>query len=634
MSHNTPSLDGGAATLRAPAAELPGAQLEDLVRLDRYEPGPLIGKGGMGEVRACRDTRLHRHIALKTATTKDKAELSRFVREAQVQGMLEHPGIVPVHELGMGADGAPYFAMKRVHGHTLFDVLEGLAQKDAETLAKYPRRKLLRAFLSVCQAVDYAHTHGWLHRDLKPANVMLGDFGEVYVLDWGLARRIDEKDAPAQVEPLENVAPGLTTPGSLMGTPGYMAPEQVNGQSAGVRSDVYALGAILFELLTHQMLANGTSTVELLLDTRNGCDAKVRSRAPHMDVAPELESVCVKAAHKEPAQRFASVREVHEAVDRVLAGERDQELRLDLARQHTEAAQLAIVRGNADDAKELEHRQIALRELGQALALDPNYRPALETMLELMQTPVKRPPPEAEAELQIAQSTQLRAASRSSSYAFTGIALLCAPTLIHGVHHAWSLALIGGLFALAALAAGWAGWGRRSPNALTVLPAMVLSNVAIASTFIFDGPLTILPAFAAVNALAFAVTLSRKWRRVAMTLGVGAVFFPALGSWFGLLPESFRYVKEGLLLVPVEMDFSPAMTTPVLLISFAGTIIVSSLVVGRMRDTLGDLMRRRALQAWNLKQLLPSEVTASRSPELESRPGCVAALLAPREISS
>src|SRR5581483_4694697 len=115
MSHNTPSLDGGAATLKAPAAELPGAQLEELIRQDRYEPGPLIGKGGMGEVRQCRDTRLQRHIALKTATTKNKAELSRFVREAQVQGMLEHPGIVPVHELGIGPDGAPYFAMKRVH---------------------------------------------------------------------------------------------------------------------------------------------------------------------------------------------------------------------------------------------------------------------------------------------------------------------------------------------------------------------------------------------------------------------------------------------------------------------------------------------------------------------------------------
>jgi serine/threonine-protein kinase len=615
MSHNTPSLDGGAATLKAASSELSGAELEDLIRTERYEPGPIIGKGGMGEVRQCKDTRLHRHIALKTATTKNKAELSRFVREAQVQGQLEHPGIVPVHELGLGADGAPYFAMKRVQGVTLFDVLTSLGEKHEGALAKYPRRKLLQAFLSVCQAVDYAHTHGWLHRDLKPANVMLGDFGEVYVLDWGLARRIEEVEDLSKLETIVNRPAGLTTPGSLMGTPGYMAPEQVNGQSADVRSDVYALGAVLFELLTHQMLANGKTTVELLIDTRNGCDAKARTRAPQMDVAPELEAVCVRATHKEPEQRFKSVRELHEAVDRVLAGERDLELRAALASEHTTAAQQSIAKSTAEPDKELEHRRTALRELGLALALDPGCRPAAQALLDLMQTPPHQAPPDAEAELQTAQAAQLRSAARGSFFTFLGVAGFCSLVMLHHTRHAWSLPLCGALFLAAALASGAVGWMRRPPTAAAMLPAMVFSNLAIMTMSMFDGPLTIVPAFAAANTLSFAVAMGRRYRVMAVLCGLVTVLVPPLGSWFGLFPEMFRYVDGGLLLLPNEMEFEPHMTTMTLLASFAGTIVISSLVVGRMRDTLSNLIRRRALQAWNLKQMLPAEASETKSME-------------------
>ncbi len=623
MSHSTPSFDEGAATLRAAAAELPGPQLEELVRLDRYEAGPLIGKGGMGEVRQCRDMRLHRHIALKTATTQNKAELSRFIREAQVQGQLEHPGIVPVHELGVGSDGAPYFAMKRVHGETLFEVLSRLEENDGEAQQKYPRRKLLNAFLAICQAVDYAHTHGWLHRDLKPANVMLGDFGEVYVLDWGIARRLNEKDDKQEAATLDAESPkGLTTPGSLMGTPGYMAPEQVHGDSADVRSDVYALGAILFEVLTHQMLAVGNSTIELLIDTRNGCDAQARKRAPKMEIAPELEAICVKATQKEPGRRFSSVRELHDAVDRVLAGERDTELRGELAKQHTQAAQLAVARSTTEPTKELEHRRTALRELGLSLALDQTYRPALEGLLELMTTPPKTVPPEAEADVRASQTAQVRAASRGSFFAFSAVALISATVMMHNVRHFWATAVSGGLFLAAALTAGWAGWKVRRPSALALAPSLFISTLAIMSLFWFDGPLTILPAFAAVNTLAYGVAMGRRWRPVTVSLGFMTVVVPLLGSWFGWLPESFRYVKEGLLLVPVEMEFSPTLTTVSLLAGFLGTIGVSSLVIGRMRDSLGDMMRTRALQSWNLKQLLPAEAVGPKETELSLAPTC------------
>ncbi len=624
MDHgNSPTLDSGAATLRAAVSELPGPQLEDLVRLDRYEVGPMIGKGGMGEVRQSRDVRLNRHIALKTATTRNKAELSRFIREAQVQGQLEHPSIVPVYELGVGADGAPYFAMKRVRGESLFDVLNLLAAGDAEARNRYPRRKLLQAFVSVCQAVDYAHVNGWLHRDLKPANVMLGDFGEVYVLDWGLARRIDARDEEER-DGTQALAPiGLTTPGALMGTPGYMSPEQVLGQPADQRSDVYALGAILFELLTHQMLAKGSTTMELLIDTRQGCDANARVRAPHADVPPELEAICVKATALKASERHATVRELHEAVDRVLAGERDLELRAGLAHQHAEAAEKASALAASDRANELEHRKTALREVGLALALDPTYRPAMQTLVDLMQHPPKTMPAETQAELDETVSEGIRGASRSSFLAYMTVFLgMLTITSMHP-SSAWCYASAG-LFLLAALATVRAGYLVRRPTSITALPALLLSNAAIASLFFIDGPLTVLPAFAAANTLSYRIAMDGRWRRLVVGLGLAVVVLPFVASWAGLLPESFRFTAEGLLLVPTGVPFDYRHTTMMLLFGFIATIGISALVVGRVQGSNTELARARAMQAWNLAQLLPPE--ASPKPkvvEADEGPMCV-----------
>ncbi len=618
---NAPTLQSGPATLRAPASELPGPQLEDLVRLDRYTAGPLIGKGGMGEVRDCHDVRLNRHIALKTATTRNKLELERFVREAQVQGQLEHPSIVPVYELGVGADGAPYFAMKRVRGDSLFDVLTRLASGDPDAKARYPRRKLLQAFQSVCQAVDYAHVNGWIHRDLKPANIMIGDFGEVYVLDWGLARRVDAKDEETAGGTLALQPIGLTTPGSLMGTPGYMSPEQVLGQPADKRSDVYALGAILFEVLTQQMLAKGSTTMELLLNTRDGCDARARMRAPSADVPPELEAICLKATSRDPSARFSNVRELHDAVDRVLAGERDLELRASLAKEHAEAAKKARELAASDPSNELEHRKTALREVGLSLALDPTYRPAMDLLVELMASPPKTTPPETKTELEEIESAAVRSASRSSFGAFLTVAIGLAALM--SMHPNGYVVASCALFLLAAMAAFRNGFMVRRPSSLTAVPALVISNVAIASLFFLDGPFTILPAFAAVNTLSFRIALGVRWRRLVVGLGLATVALPILLSASGVLPESFRYVGDSLVLVPVGLAFSAKHTTWVLLFGFLGTIGIASLVVGRIVQSNHQLARSRAMQAWNLAQLLPPEASAKKVIDTTVEPMCV-----------
>jgi serine/threonine-protein kinase len=604
MSNDTPSPADEAPTLRAGTGELPVIRVEDLVKLQRYELGQLIGRGGMGEVRQCRDTRLSRQIALKTATTKSPAELSRFVREAQVQGQLEHPGIVPVYELGIGDDGTPYLAMKRVLGETLLEVLSQLKRGDAPTREKYPRRRLLQAFLAVCQAVDYAHTKGWIHRDLKPANVMLGDFGEAYVLDWGLARQAQEPTEGPTEDIVTPQPAGLTVAGTLMGTPGYMAPEQVLARPVTVRSDVYALGAILFEVLTHQLLASGETAIELLNDTNRGCDARARTRAPHMDVPPELEAVCVRATQKNPAQRFSSVRELHDAVDRVLAGERDLELRAVMAAQHASAARSSISRASSETNGELDHRKAALRELGLALALDPDHRPALEALIELMATPPRTIPPEAEAEVFAAEVNQARTGTRAAAFAFAGVTTAGIVNSWSRMHHLWPLgvlALFG--YGVAAVSA-WGSWWRKKPQGIGA-PWLILTTLALLSVYFLDGPLTIVPALTTATMVGFAAVSGKRYQRLCVGLALFTAVGPLLGSVFGLLPESFRYVNEGLLLLPLERSFHPVWSTLNLLVCFAAASVGPTFLVTRLSASIGELNRRRALQAWNLKQMLP-----------------------------
>src|SRR5262245_9400055 len=213
---------------------------------DRYHERDLLGRGGMGEVRLCLDRTIGREVALKVIRQPtggiDRDLVQRFLREARVQGQLEHPSIVPVHELGTARDGALYFTMKRVRGSTLAEVIE-VMRAGLPMAAAFTRRRLLSAFSTVCLAVDFAHSRGVLHRDLKPGNLMLGDFGEVYVLDWGLAKVRGAEDVPATdgdgdgdgddgtAGRLDSALLGgaKTAHGDVMGTPGYMAPEQLRG---------------------------------------------------------------------------------------------------------------------------------------------------------------------------------------------------------------------------------------------------------------------------------------------------------------------------------------------------------------------------------------------------------------------
>ena len=271
---------------------------------DRYEVTEEIGRGGMGTVYAAIDHALGREVAIKIGNALPSTELqARLTREARVIARLEHPGIVPVHDFGVLADGRPFYVMKRVQGRTL--------QAWLEQAPPLPER--LRIFERVCEAVSFAHAHQIIHRDLKPQNVMVGEFGEVMVMDWGVARLLDDVvelppgGTASGGRPDER--PAATDAGTVLGTPGFMAPEQATPTGRiDRRADVYALGAMLFTLLT---------------DRQPPADAS--AAAPELNrvtsIEPPLKSICRCALSAAPADRYSSVEQLGEDVVRFREGQ-------------------------------------------------------------------------------------------------------------------------------------------------------------------------------------------------------------------------------------------------------------------------------------------------------------------------
>lgn len=292
----------------------PGPADPEIEEGPRYHDEGRIGAGGMGEVRRARDGVLEREVAVKTIRPDNSggSAVARFVREARITAQLEHPGIVPVHDLGRRPDGTLFYTMKFVRGRTLADAIA-----DCKRLSD--RLALLSAFGQVCNAVAYAHAHGVVHRDLKPQNVMLGSFGESLVLDWGLAKRVDEELLPADADaPMRS---GGTHRGTVLGTPGYMSPEQARGDLEHVdsRSDVWSLGAMLFELLTGDRPYEG-STDEVLDRARRGVPPDLSRIA--LDAPRELVAIVRRALAMGQSDRYADAQELVRDVEAYLTGAR------------------------------------------------------------------------------------------------------------------------------------------------------------------------------------------------------------------------------------------------------------------------------------------------------------------------
>jgi serine/threonine-protein kinase len=280
---------------------------------EKYDVEGRIGVGGMGEVLLVADRDLRRQIAMKVIRG-EKADApfhrARFVAEAQATSQLEHPGIPPVHDIGIAPDGRLCFTMKLVRGRTLADVLKELLLGTRAMKREYTLHRLVSILERVSEALHFAHEKGVIHRDLKPENVMLGDYGEVHVMDWGIAKLADtEEDAPEEpVETTGTTEALLTQVGTVKGTVPYMSPEQASGDAVDRRSDVYALGCLLYEILTLHPAFDPHGGPAVLSKVVEGDFVPVTERNPRRVVPESQREICRSAMALDPADRPATAR--------------------------------------------------------------------------------------------------------------------------------------------------------------------------------------------------------------------------------------------------------------------------------------------------------------------------------------
>jgi eukaryotic-like serine/threonine-protein kinase len=312
----------GAVLPRSVATE-EGMQLVEHAR-PRYETVKRLGEGAFGEVELCVDNDIERRVALKRLKPDmhDPDTISRFTSEIQTVGQLEHPGIVPVHDVGLDERGF-FFVMKFVEGDTLEHVIDRLRAKDPVYLSRFTTEVRAEMFLQLCRAVQFAHGRGWVHRDIKPANVMVGPLGEVMLMDWGLAKQVGRRDAA----PAGGGGPAPSAYGTMLGhaigTPAYMAPEQARGEhdKTDARSDVYSLCAVFFELLGLRHYLKPSANLDGLLEAVK-TEQPMGALAMHHKLAipPEYAWIIARGLDKDPDRRFSSVAALAQRVQAAMEG--------------------------------------------------------------------------------------------------------------------------------------------------------------------------------------------------------------------------------------------------------------------------------------------------------------------------
>ncbi len=290
---------------------------------ERYEDHGVIGRGGMGLVRRVTDRVILREAALKEldgTLAANETSVRRFLDEAQITGQLDHPNIAPVYDIGVSADGQPqFFTMKLVEGRTLAAILK----ERKSTPRGRDLENLLRIFLKVCDAVAFAHSRGVIHRDLKPDNVMVGTYGQVYVMDWGIALLTGERTSPSSIRlSRPPPAPDDPDPASIAGTPAYMAPEQAWGfvDQIDERTDVFGLGGILYAILTGEPPLKAPSFLAALARARVADVTPPDQTDGGRGLAPGLCHIAMRALAAKPGDRPSTVADLKDAVEEFLRG--------------------------------------------------------------------------------------------------------------------------------------------------------------------------------------------------------------------------------------------------------------------------------------------------------------------------
>ncbi|HTR55664.1 MAG TPA: serine/threonine-protein kinase [Kofleriaceae bacterium] len=554
--------------------------------LSGYEIGELLGEGGMGEVLLARDARIGRDVAIKRmrhASPGDDA-VARFLREAKIQARLDHPAIVPVHDLGSDSEGRPYFTMKRIPSATLHDELarEGVS-----------RKRLLRAFVDVCLAVEFAHARGYVHRDLKPSNISLGEYGEVYVLDWGVARAIgDAAGSDPAGGPDIATLEGATQVGALLGTPGYMAPEQARGETVGTPADVYALGCMLFEILAREPLhpRGGNAAIASTLTQPVQSPAARRLDA---GVPPELDAVCIAALAAEPDKR-PRARELADRVQHYLDGDRDTEHRRELAAAELAAARTAL----ATDGDRAE----AIRRAGRALVLDPEAPEAATLVLKLL---VERPvelPPDLERDLEAHGAELGIQTARTAAQATLGYLAFVPLMLWMGVRN-W--VAFGAMCAAGIVLYLHSRRAMRTGRLVPAIPLALNAFMMVLLSRLFS-PFVFVPAVIAIFA-ATIMSQSSRWKRPAFVLAIsiGSLLLPIALEMIGVLGRTWSFDHGRLVIESTVADLGGPATIVLLVVGNVAVIVVNSLFARSMAQTRDLALRQVEIQAWHLRKLLP-----------------------------
>ena len=310
--------------LAAQDTEIPQPIFDDIVaNEERYEQGVLINQGGMKKILKITDALTGRPVAMAQLHDPENTQkVERFLREARLTAALEHPNIIPVYDIGITDEGDPFFTMKLVGGQSLSKILKALSSKDPD--CHFSTQDLMDIFIKICDAVSYAHSKGILHLDLKPENIRVGEFGEVLVCDWGLAKVIDSpEEEPADIDLDPCLYNDITLDGVIKGTPGFMAPEQVEFKlgEKDKRTDVYALGGILYSLLALRPPIDHKDVQKTLDDTVAGKINPPSQSAPkEREVSLSLEAVTMKALRLNAKERYQTVAELRQEIYKWMGG--------------------------------------------------------------------------------------------------------------------------------------------------------------------------------------------------------------------------------------------------------------------------------------------------------------------------
>ncbi|MEM9071372.1 MAG: bifunctional serine/threonine protein kinase/MFS transporter [Myxococcota bacterium] len=571
---------------------------------ERFHDVGILGVGGMGKVELIRDHWIGRELARKTLgkkRQKDARALNAFMREAKVQGQLDHPAVVPVHDFGFSESGAPFFTMKRIRGRTLRELMD---QEEPPS-----RRRLLEAFHRVCLSLDYAHARGVIHRDLKPENVMLGDFGEVYVLDWGIARLLSEPSDGEALD-MEGIWQSSTDAHSKRvptGTIGYMSPEQVRCEALDVTSDVYGLGLILFELLTKKR-AHPTKLPQVFYSTLQEVP-RASERAPDRDIPPELDEACAQALALKIEDRLPSARALASLIQSYLDGDRDLALRRDRAADALSDATslLAEARTTGDETK----RRAAGQKLALALAFAPQDAGVRQTLLELLTDHPTRVPDEVREQLAAERVRRVRRSLlfASSLYAALGIGAAC--LLLLSDYVIADRTMVGAGFVSIAISAIGSLVIRRlkQPSDVHLGVLYLFSCVAIAVLSRITSPWVLVPVLVITNTFGYLLIGGPSLRRFLVVMSVLLVpafaFFDQWGggvatasvSASGVIVTSQMVQGAGVGWLFFAVPMIAAVVFAIFLYSAIDFLERSDLIVAQ-----------HELQRWRFRQLLPEGV--------------------------